>query len=178
MKIDFDKVRVLFPGSKMSVPQVAGTEFIVRALEDWPVWQAAYALATAFHETAHSMEPITEYGPKSYFNKYDGRKDLGNDKPGDGFKYRGRGYVQITGRANYRKYAIEAAPEDALVPAKAIEILRHGMQTGAFTGKKLSDYQPTDYLHMRKIINGMDRAKDIAGYAEVFESALSEEVTT
>jgi len=45
------------------------------------------------------------------------------------------------------------------------------MVNGWFTGKKLSDF--TDYRNMRRIINGTDKAMEIAGFAKVFEMALN-----
>lgn len=62
----------------------------------------AHFMAQVEHESG-GFRYLTELGGRSYFNKYEGRLDLGNTKPGDGFNYRGRGYIQVTGRANYQQ---------------------------------------------------------------------------
>jgi len=48
---------------------------------------------------------------------------LGNDETGDGFKYRGRGFNQITGKDNYRKYGFENSPEELNSPEKAADAM-------------------------------------------------------
>lgn len=164
----------------LSQTQVDGFNTLLKAMERWPVSWVAYGLSTVFHETAKTMQPIKEMGGPAYFKRlYDIEGDnpalakrLGNVNPGDGVRFAGRGYVQITGRSNYTKYGIADEPEKALDPACAANIMIDGMERGAFTGKGLKDYLPGDYVNARRIINGTDKAHQLAGYANVFESAL------
>lgn len=188
-KVFFDKVRPAPFGGSLTTPQVQGmgailSEWERRNLTDLR-W-LAYMLATTFHETDTTMQPIYERGKRDYFDKYEpGTKigaTLGNTKMGDGYLYRGRGFVQLTGRHNYEKMHVIIGvdltndPDLALDPANAASIMFEGMSRGTFTGKRLTDYfnaTMTDYANARRIINGTDRAELIAGYARSFYTALN-----
>lgn len=84
-------------------------------------------LAQGAHET-DSFKTMIEYGGTEYFKRYDGRADLGNTKPGDGYRFRGRGFIQCTGRANYATYGkmadldLIADPDLAAEPTKSVLI--------------------------------------------------------
>lgn len=171
-------------GGSLSQSQVDGINAI---LDEWErrklsdLRWLAYMLATTFHETARTMQPIVERGAKSYFDKYEGRVDLGNTKKGDGYKFRGRGFVQLTGRANYEKagkklsVALTVDPDLALDPDIAAAVMFVGMAEGWFTGKKLSDYfhnSTEDWRNARRIINGLDKADTIGKYGQRFYDAL------
>lgn len=185
----FDRVRAdLFAGS-LTQQQVNGCKTIVAAFEGCDPRWTAYALATAFHETARTMQPIHEMGGKEYLrrnyditgSKPDRARRMGNVNPGDGVKYAGRGYVQLTWRVNYAKAGkalgldLVNDPDRAMDPIPAAMILRKGMEEGWFTGKKLRDYfigAKADWTGARRIINGTDKAELIAGYARKFYAAL------
>lgn len=191
-KAFFDFVRINLFSGKLTNAQMQGMQHIENAATEYGISdlrQIAYILATPYHETAKTMQPIKEYGGFDYFmNRYDvsGKnpqlaKDLGNTVVGDGANYCGRGYCMITGRANYAKFSkilsvdLVGHPDYALNAETAAKILIYGMAQGLFTGKKLSDYindKTCNYLSARRIINGMDKAELIAGYAKKFELAL------
>ena len=63
----------------------------------------AHFIAQIGHESG-DLQWARELGGPSYFARYDGRADLGNVEAGDGFRFRGRGFIQLTGRANYVAY--------------------------------------------------------------------------
>lgn len=173
----FNHVRSALMGGRMPQSYVDGCKALAKAFRGTNE-EFAYVLATAHHETAATLQPIYERGPKSYFSKYDGRRDLGNTVAGDGFRYRGRGYVQITGRLNYTRYGIADTPDDALKPDVAAKIIVHGMCHGVFTGKSLANYfgaGKSDPVGARRIINGTDKAKLIASHWHVFKTALEAE---
>jgi hypothetical protein len=166
----------LFAG-KMSDAQVQGIDAILDEAErrGTPLKHLAYMLATAFLETARTMQPIAEYG------KGAGRKYGVKGKYGQ-VPY-GRGYVQLTWDSNYERADKELGLKGALLrdfnlamrQDIAAKIMFEGMTDGWFTGKRLNDYivgDRADYVGARKIINGTDKAKTIAGHAAVFEAAL------
>ena len=179
--IFFKEYRIKF-GSIKSATTVDNIKLIIEANEIYGVSlnQLAYILATAYHETGHDFIPKYEYGNYAYFVKRywlnsKVAKWLGNDTELEAFKYRGRGLVQITGETNYERFGIADNPDKALEIETAIRILYEGMTKGIFTGKKLSDYINTfnyDFIGARRIINGTDKAKLIAGYAEQFRHFL------
>lgn len=69
---------------------------------DTPERQAAF-LAQVGHESGGLHYTVEIWGPTAQQARYEGRADLGNTEPGDGFKFRGRSLIQTTGRANYEK---------------------------------------------------------------------------
>lgn len=160
--------------------QVDGFNAVLKAIGEarWPIAWAAYGLATSFWETNKTMQPVKEayWLPESWR-----KKNLRY------FPHYGRGYVQLTWPTNYQRADDElglageliANLDLALNPDIAARILTLGMEHGWFTGKSLRDYLPSDgeagheaFKQARRIINGQDKATEIAKLANKFQAAL------
>ena len=202
----FDHIKTELFGGTLKPSQVSGLTYILDCWEkdhaSWDDRWLAYALGTTHLETGAAMQPINEKGGTSYFEKNYGpnghnpkrAKKMGNTHPGDGAKYRGRGFVQLTWEVNYDAMAkhlttsfaktvdLVNKPELALQPDYAAEIMFYGMSTGTFTGRKFSNYftktaagKPAkdDWVGARAIINGNDKAAIIAGFGKKYYGAIS-----
>ena len=133
--------------------------FITAAMDefsiDTPVRQAAF-LAQTGHESG-GLKWLSElWGPTPAQKGYEGRVDLGNLQVGDGFRYRGRGLLQVTGRANYRRTGnalgadLESFPDILSGPGMAARSAAcfwhaHGLNTFADSG---------DFITLTRRING------------------------
>lgn len=174
---------------KLNQKQVEGFEAIFNEWEKQKLKDArwlAYMLATVWHETAKTMQPIEEIGRgKGY--KY-GRK---LKRSGVAYKlpeklYFGRGLVQLTWFENYQlmarllKLDLLNKPELLLTMEVSIKVMFEGMLRGAssfgdFTGKCLEMYfndEVDNPEEARRIINGTDKAQLIAGYHNQFLECL------
>lgn len=74
-------------------------------------WSDTFGITTKVRAAAYIAQVAHETAELKYLEEiasgkaYEGRKDLGNTQPGDGVRFKGRGYLQTTGRANYQRYA-------------------------------------------------------------------------
>ncbi len=187
----YSTIRPIF-GGKMTQTQVDGVEAILAATQGLQVSWRAYVLATAHHETAGSMRPVKETVYPSHKNQSPSDAEVirrldrafakgqlkGVKTPYWRDGWFGRGYVQLTHKRNYAAASALAGvdlvkePTLALDPGVAALVLVGGMKSGTFTGKKLSDYLPGDFVGARRIVNGQDAAEKIAATARQFEAAL------
>lgn len=172
-------------------------KYLDKTKEIYTIYELSYMFATARHEAyqfsiAEYFSAAPEYGPVSYFNKYDPvlgdtavrrqtATENGNTVQGDGFKYRGRGLVHLTWKNNYQKakdyFGIDfvGSPDEAAGFENSVPIMIWGMKEGIFTGKKLGDYvnnTTKNYEGARRVINGSDQKALIASYAVKFEAIL------
>ncbi len=184
----FQGIKKLFP-SGFNQLQVDGINVILDYWEANGLYEGrhlAYMLATTYHETGRTMQPIEEYG-KGKGRKYGMQfKHSGVPYSIPDKLYYGRGFVQLTWFENYelmgRLLGVDLInqPELALLPEIAVQIMFEGMLRGSssfgdFTGKCLEMYfndDVSDPVNARRIINGTDKAELIAGYYSIFLNAI------
>ena len=178
-----------FFNGKLSTQQYDGIDAIMqrwRMSKFTDIRWLSYMLGTVYHETAKTMYPIEEYG-KGKGKKY-GKKIKQSGEPYTKPEqiYYGRGYVQLTWYENYDRMGrilnvpLLEHPELALHPDIAADIMFEGMTKsvsfkGDFTGHCLEQYfneTKEDWVNARRIINGLDRAELIAGYAKKFHTII------
>lgn len=197
----FTSVRSSLFAGKLSTEQVKGIEAVLDEWSGGDVRWLAYILATAHHETGARFAPVQENlnysakrltqvwpsrfptiaaatpyanNPRALANKvYGGR--MGNTGPDDGWLYRGRGLVQITGKDNYAKYGLASDPDSASAVDTAAHIIVDGMVNGRFTGLALKDFfglKTDNPTGARKIINPDSNGAKVAAEYRHYLTAL------
>jgi len=153
---------------KLNPTQLLGVSLII---DEWNAQgytddrQLAYVLGTVYHETAGRMMPIKEMGGEAYL------------KSKSYYPYYGRDLCQTTWLKNYQRVKdfsgidVVTNPDLIAEPQLAARVAIHFMSKGYYTGRKLSDFfnnTTEDYLHARRIINGLDKAEVVAEHAKKF----------
>jgi predicted chitinase len=179
-------VAKLFPQTPIKNIEI-NLPYILRALESDQLidkHMVLMALATIRSETA-SFRPINEYesryntsGLSHPFDLYDMRSDLGNKDYPDGEKFRGRGFIQLTGRFNYTKYSnslglgedLVQHPEKANDPDIAAKLLARFLKDKeAGIRRALAN---NDLKTARRLVNGGSHALDVFSYTYRFGYTL------
>ena len=182
------EMRVLFPATKPAnisryLPYVRAA-LNAAGLDDAPIILAALGTIRAESE---GFLPISEFQSqfntlpgKPPFSAYEGRAKLGNTQPGDGARFRGRGFVQLTGRDNYERYGkvigVDLARDPDLANAPEVAAVLLAQFLGACVGRMRKALAAKDYRTARKLVNGGSHGLD--RFSEVFKNAqvLSGEV--
>lgn len=181
------------PGNEKRLIEAA--PILLEACEDHQIndpAHIAYLLATAEHETNFGHPMAEKWTNSAAQRRYEGK--YGNDRKGDGKKYRGRGYVQLTFKYNYERFgkalglSLVTKPSLAEVPKNAGKIIALGMKTLGYRSKNLvlEKYgfgEDFDFDEARAIINndvdkyegryGTTRGKGIGAQARKYFSVLS-----
>lgn len=180
LELTVEQIAVAFPGTKKANIE-RYWPFVRVALEENRLESApivAFALATIAAESA-GFTPISEmvsrYNTRlTPFDAYEHRANLGNTQVGDGSRYRGRGFVQLTGRANYLRYGdrigvdLIDAPERAIEPRIAAQLL--AMFVADREDRILAALKIGDLAMARRAVNGGTHGLD--RFARAFHALM------
>ena len=132
---------------------------ITAALDEFEIntpQRQAMFLAQCGHESGGLVFVRELWGPTPSQSGYEGRADLGNTQVGDGFKYRGRGLIQVTGRANYAAMMLALDIDCIDQPELLEEPINAARSAGQFwKSHGLNEVADSgDFIHCTRIING------------------------
>ncbi len=140
----------------------------------------AFILAVIHDETSGTFKPMEEAASGL---EYEGRVDLGNTQPGDGMRFKGRGYLPLVGRSNYalfnRRLGLEGGPDDIIrFPNHLLKPVLSYRALMLYVSDKLSNFSVDDkhfdYRGAAAIVYDPIRAKTIVIKASKFEKILLE----
>ena len=134
----------------------------------------AHFVAQASHETMGFRYLKEIWGPTPAQKRYEGRQDLGNNRPGDGRLYCGRGIFQLTGRANYARIGkalalpLEVEPELACDPQISVKIACHYWMTHGISAAADADNVELVTRLINGGLNGIEDRKACLARAKEF----------
>ncbi|MBI6634012.1 glycoside hydrolase family 19 protein [Pseudomonas paralactis] len=134
--------------------------------------RVAAFIAQVGHESGQLRYVREIWGPTKQQAGYEGRADLGNTTKGDGSKYRGRGLIQITGRANYAACS-EALGLDLISNPQLLEVPRHAAMSAAWfwSTRALNTLADQgEFVKITRRINGGENG--LADRQALYEKAL------
>lgn len=159
-------------GDLKALGAAAATHWPRFGLMDTPARLANFT-GQAAHETGQFRFLVEIWGPTDAQRGYEGRADLGNVNPGDGYRYRGRGIFQLTGRANYRSAGnrlnlpLEAQPDMVAQPAVAMLTACDFWQTRGLSLLADRGLEDTITRRINGGTNGIDKRRALVARAKV-----------
>lgn len=167
--------------SRMGFPDdqaLALEETCIRFRINTPL-RVSHFLAQVAHESGAGRWLSEIWGPTPAQRRYEGRKDLGNTEPGDGYRFRGRGAIQLTGRSNYTEYSRDVYGDMRAVdrPGMVAELPDAALAAGWFWWQNgLNALADRDSLELvtRGVNGGLNGLADRARYLHMAKRLYAE----
>lgn len=187
-----EQQKPIAPSGKPAKPGFeAGKAAMIQAMNEYGITDPmarAQMVAQAAHESGKFVFTV-EQGKDEYFKRYEGRKDLGNTQEGDGIKFKGRGFLQTTGRVNYeafkKAFGIDVVSDPGLLAADATVAAKSALFWFKQNARKVANLTKGDWTDTRgvtKAVNGgFNGLEERIHYFEMFKNdksitGISEEV--
>jgi predicted chitinase len=169
-----DELRKVMPNCA-AAKRTAYLPFIQQAMQEFEITN--YRRETAFlAQLAHESAELRFMEEIASGAAYEGRKDLGNTQPGDGKRYKGRGPIQLTGRANYKKFGdllgLDLINNPTIAATAEVGFRIAGLFWQSHGLNELADQQKFETI-TRRINGGLNGQADRVMYYERAKKVLS-----